>query len=231
MAATLVQSKTGGNGSTNPLTITFDSATAGGNMIEVSATGRVSSGTTGSISVADNKGNTFGQVVIAGTGSLETSIAKFYAYNISGGASHQVTITWTNFGSSVFGLVAEWSGLTTADPLDRFTATANQFASSITSSTTGTLAQADELVTCAAYARTGDGTWTLGGGYTNVVQSAALADEHKTVAGTAGVNGSWTYSATRTLGIALATYKIAAAGGILYPQLERRIRGLNRGLA
>lgn len=214
MAHALVQSKVGGNGVTDPTAVTFDNPTANGNLIEVAIGGRhANNANAASVSVTDDAGNTY--VECANTGNLSTALNDicwvYRAYNAS--PANTVTVNYTEVTTNLFVLIVEHSGLTTSDPLDQ-TATGGGLGTAVTTGNTGTLAQADELVTCYATARTGDGTWTVGATYSDTNTTAGqIAGEHKIVAATSAVAGAFTYSASRTWRAVLCTYLIDAGGG------------------
>lgn len=210
------QSKTG-TGTSSAVTVTLDSPSSSGNMIEVTVSGRVGATAPGSFAITDNKGNTYSLVVqsVGWVNTFGQSVAKYRAYNITGGASHEITATPTNIGSGIGVIAAEHSGLTTTDPNDQSAASSN-FGGSISSGNTGTLAQADELVTCGAFNRTGS-DMQPGSGYTEIasdIQSISkVSDEYKVVAATTAVAGTWSDATVASWGCVVATYLIAAGGG------------------
>ncbi|MDE2102481.1 MAG: hypothetical protein KGL39_34865 [Patescibacteria group bacterium] len=93
-----------------PLTLTYPSPTTSGNLLICVVT----QGSNSTISVSDNKGNTWQKAVDAGTPALLCEI--WYCPHCSGGSGHQVTITPTA-GGQVSAVIDEFSAVAKS-PLD-----------------------------------------------------------------------------------------------------------------
>ena len=112
--AAFVQGVTGNTAAT-PTTGTFGSTTTSGNLIVVT-TADDSGDVTNGIAVSDNKGNTYTKINhFAGV----STISNWYAYNITGGASHQISVAWSEAATGRVTFVAqEFSGILTTDPFE-----------------------------------------------------------------------------------------------------------------
>ncbi|MBN9522501.1 hypothetical protein J0H58_28930 [bacterium] len=229
MPVTLVQSKTAYPGGTStPAVATFDGATTTGNLIEVTVELRQDAAGGVTVAVTDNKGNTYSPAVTSGgAGAFSRQCVKFYCANTAGGGSHQITVTPSgSLANGSLGFVAdEWSGLAPSGPLDK-TATGTNTSTAVSTGSTGTLSQADELVTCGVGTAGTSVTYTPGVGWTQTAATTGLFNQYKVVAGTAAVSGDATASPSITWNAALATYKIAAGGG--GPAVAPIVAHLNR---
>lgn len=124
MAVAVVQTKTGTTTNDDVCVITFDSSTTSGNLIVVAV---ASSGLklTDVCLVTDNKGNTYsvGHAHQENSGSNSSHVWQQYTANITGGASHAVTITLTHAvgenAMSIRATIYEISGAATSNVLDR----------------------------------------------------------------------------------------------------------------
>lgn len=190
----------------------FGTATTSGNLIEVTVGFRPANAGE-SVTVSDNKGNTYVRAVVcpASPASFDFVVEKWYAKNIVGGSSHQVTVTQSGSNNTAVAFAEEISGLDTSAPLDK-TAIGTTFASSVTTASTGTLSQADEFATTGCYAQ-GANDPTVGGAFTslgagvsvgsnNYVESAYLV-----VSATTALTATWTTSGSATLSAVIVTYK------------------------
>lgn len=157
---------------TTTRTITLGSSTTSGNMLVAVYRGSEAA----SLTVTDNKGNTWVECVEGAA----SGIAIWAAYNISGGASHQVSFALSISNPNSGDIVAlEYSGMATSGALDYPSAiTGGQVSSFVAnqSVTTGTLAQNVELLfgTC-----TTPVAETAGSGYTMRIQQGSLSTEDK----------------------------------------------------
>lgn len=143
-------------------------------------------------------------------------------------AGDSATVTFTpSVSDAVAGGVLEYSGLT-ATPLDKTASnTTNSSATSIATGTTATTAQADELLIVVVGPHAGNNhpwvlsSWTAG--YTSQIEepeglngasSAAchIGDRIVSATGTYAATGTWS-PASSDAGAAIATFRIAAAGG------------------
>lgn len=195
-------------------------------------------------SVVDSKSNTWTQIDVEGTwGSAPGRSRVYYAKNITGGASHTFTL---NLGAAApCGIsVLEITGADTTAPLDQHNQN-RDISSPFTLSAGLTTTSAAELIASflggtsgsnpATHAETGLGSSTIQTATeeTNGVSFYTFAWATKIVAATGTFNPSWTESGNTTEAqVRLATIIAAAGGGggILLPQLERGMRGFERGM-
>ena len=243
MAAALVQSKTGEG--IDP-TVTFDASVTSGNLVEVTCN-QGDDANTLTFVVTDNKGNTYltNATTLRSTGASGTVIQKFYIYNVVGGASFAVSVDQSVNTNPIAVTIAEFSGVeTAADPLDKTAEGTNTNTTPITGSS-GTLSQADELVTYAVGSRlaalqTADPTaagFDRFATQTTTGEWGAQSAHYKVVAATTAVAGDGAL-ANQTWVTVLATYKAgtaaAAADHGLSALMDAEILGgggfVNRGL-
>jgi hypothetical protein len=210
----------------DPNTLTFGSSTTNGNFIVVVVTAWASSWA--SLSVTDNKGNSYGSYVVHSQASGGNHSCFIFACpNIAGGSSHQVTVS--NGGNVIYGAmwIAEFSGLATSSATDQ-TATTNASISSGATSysvSTAALSQADELAIAAIYcsdtldnAPIKTGSWNygfdIGSSSTGVFNGGGI---YEVLASTSAVTATWNFSNGTSSGstsanAAIATFKAAGGG-------------------
>ena len=203
---------------------TFSSPTTSGNTIVVLVSdyydGTTAGAGGGPWTVSDNKGNTYTSIVHDGSGSFG-GVEVFYAYNITGGSGHVVTVTAA--GSTFAETTAiEYSGLTTTDPLDVSQHSGYvTAASTFTSGNTASTAQASELAVgvvhyfSATVTATGDTGWTI---INTVVQpdnsdSQAVGERILSSAGAYAFSGSFSATPSFSTTTVVVTFKAAAGGG------------------
>ncbi len=117
MAVIHVQTKGLEFGSVTSAALTFDNPTVTGNFIAVGIVA-FKSGGPATFTVADNKGNSFLQAPSAGVDDGANFCAYvFRAFNITGGSSHQITVT-PNAAATISFAVSEFSGINTTSPDD-----------------------------------------------------------------------------------------------------------------
>jgi len=185
---TFVQSNSGNNAgtATTSLSVTLPSPTTAGNLIVAYVV--PGSAQPGSISIADNIGNTYAPATSTLiTNQCGMSQEFFYAANVAGG-NDTITATTANPGGMAL-VVLEYSGAATANPLDAQASSsqAGCVSSGSPSSAPVTTANANELIiTGAAVSATGL-VWTAGSGYTLRTATTfgfAVADQTASTAGT-----------------------------------------------
>lgn len=171
-------------------------------------------------SISDSKGNTYTQIQSevnnAGHGN---ACRLYYCQNGTGGAGHTATL---NMSPSAFGNVhiVEITGGALTGILDQAPAGLDDGASPFTSNTTGTTAQANELVL--AFTETGGTsgpgeTLTWGNSFTQI-DGQNDGSFHTSYAASLGVTSTGTYQSTFTSNQAseaitfIATFKEAAGG-------------------
>lgn len=229
-----VQTKQAQGVSATTVSATFTSSTTSGNAIVVGVAEFTAGGAFSSIT--DNKSNTYTVDAVSGTGG--TNKARVVsALNITGGSSHQVTAN-SGVGGFISFVADEFSGLATSSAADQSnTSTDGSAVTTHTVSSTGTLAQADELVFGMGAANSlGGGTITNGDGtYTSPsdhgIPGAAGENgiaAYKPVSATTAVDWtSWNTSAAAAAASALMTYKAAAAASTDAVPLYQSIGGFN----
>lgn len=219
MPISRVQTKSASVNPATTVSVTFDSATASGNLI-VLCVGNYYAGVNagGAWTASDNKGNTWASAGVHDVTSGKIQI--FYAANITGGASHQVTITVAGAATYTALTAVEYSGAATVSPFDQFAAsrtTASQAA--YASPATATTAQADELLVGfhhgfqATATPTPDSPWstaaTLNAGGLHV---QTVQDRIVSATGAYSSTGTWSAAGANHTD-AIATFKAAAGGG------------------
>lgn len=144
-------------------------------------------------------------------GVWRTEVTIWVAHNVAAGnTTGKPTFTAsTNEGHSVWHHMDEWTGMATSSSVDKTaTTSAADGAGAIATTATATLAQADEVVYCAAACRynylwNGDYDapgappttgFTVLQGTTNNATLLVAQSAYKEVASTAGVSASWAYA-------------------------------------
>jgi len=176
--------------------------------------------------IQDSKTNTWHQVGSELASSGTNKERTYYAYNITGGTLHTVQFTTTNV-TSTFPLifVSEFSGLATAsDPFDQNAGTTGS-STTPDSGTTGTRAQANELLygavangssgTVTYTAGSTPSTWTIptNGSEGNGASNATGAVEYLVVSSAGTDSAPMTISPTEAWTARVATFKDITAGG------------------
>jgi len=171
---------------------------------------------TGITSVTDSYGNTYTKAVgDAGT----TALSIWHAKNITGGASHTITINWNLVTTSKVSYAGqESSGLNTTAPLDvTASSSTGSPSATISSGTTAATSMASELVIVAGSWQDATVTASEGTGYTdlsgnNGLTLAMMAMESKAVTTTGTQSGTLPLRAsTNWIGV-IATFKAAGGG-------------------
>jgi hypothetical protein len=214
MAASVANARKANTSGANTTTTTSFTSTAGSTIwVGVSdASGQ------GSLTISDNKGNTYTQIGTTRTSGSGAQIRRFYCANIAGGAGHTVTATWgSNSDATVH--VLELAGVATAS-LDSAASAQADDNNPPWTVTSGTLAQADSI----AVAMTGTafaGTWSESSGFTvqtqegdnNLYWTGCAAS--RVVAATTALTPSFTISGGGSdCAVAVDVFKAAAAGGV-----------------
>jgi hypothetical protein len=214
MAGSVANARKANTSGANTTTTTSFSSTAGSTIwVGVSdASGQ------GSLTISDNKGNTYTQIGTTRTSGSGAQIRRFYCTNIAGGAGHTVTATWgSNSDATVH--VLELAGTDTAS-LDSAASAQADDNNPPWTVTSGTLAQADSI----AVAMTGTafaGTWSESSGFTvqtqegdnNLYWTGCAAT--RVVAATTALTPSFTISGGGSdCAVAVDVFKAAAAGGV-----------------
>lgn len=172
--------------------VTFSGSTVSGNMV----VGIYSGGST--LTCTDNKGNTFATVNATGDGGQHCA-----AYNVTGGASHQVTFAVTpSDGNPGHLIVLEYSGIATSSAFDQSCGNFG-FTTNI-SCTTGTTTAANSLVLGSMFISTL--TPTAGSGYTLRRSQGTIHAEDKTVSSTGAQVVNFSH-AEASAGITASTFK------------------------
>lgn len=217
MAIAYVQTITKTSTGSTPMTSSaFGSSTTTGNLIVVSVSDN--GGVTGGItSVTDSKGNTYTKIANEQDGS--STLSMWYAKNITGGASHTITIAWnTGLVSQASFTAQEFSGCDTTSPLDRYIGAHSSSTSPSSGATTATTTDAQLVVGGLAYFGTAV-TPTAGAGYSNLdsgaFTNANVGQESKVIASAAAQTATFTLSSSRDWSCGVATFKAAGAVGTM----------------
>jgi len=165
-------------------------------------------------SVTDSKGNTYTQVVTPQTTSSGSKLAMYYCANGTGGASHTATVNYSATAYSVVYLV-EVTGAASAsfDVTAKTVDTSSPFTVS-----TGTLAQADEVVITAVANDDGSSVNYTSSNTTIIGENNDTANywtgaiSKQVVASTSSFTPSFTLSAGTNLALITATFKAAGGG-------------------
>jgi hypothetical protein len=215
MAGSVANARKANTSGANTTTTTSFTSTAGSTIwVGVSdASGQ------GSLTISDNKGNTYTQIGTTRTSASGAQIRRYYCANIAGGAGHTVTATWgSNSDATVH--VLELAGVATAS-LDSAASAQTDDSNPPWTVTSGTLAQADSI----AIAMTGtafNGTWSESSGFTvqtqegdnNLYWTGCAAS--RVVAATTALTPSFTISGGGSdCAVAIDVFK-ASAGGTSY---------------
>jgi len=172
MSISQIQNKTfTGSGTT----ITFSSTPTAGNLVTVNvgALYAFDVGPGQSLSVSDNKGNTYSALVsITDDLSLDTYeaiIAVYRAFNISTGSSFTITLDSSAF-AQFEGSISEWSGIITTDPDDTINSTQSSSTTSDPAPGSITTTTQNSLVIAAAWVASPTSNINFGSpaGYTNL---------------------------------------------------------------
>ena len=191
----------------------FNSTTTTGNAILLGVTyGNVNP----TISVTDSQGNTYAQAIKTYDSSHNQGCAIFYALNITGGASHRVTV---HFGSSVAYLalgIHEYTGIASSSALD-VTAGKIGYGTALSSGSATTTANGDLIFGCGVEDSQGSGdTFTAGSGFTkrmDLGNTAAYADEDQVQIAAGLIAATWTLSPSRSWIADMAALKAAGSTG------------------
>lgn len=208
-------------GAVTSQTITTVNSSPSGALITVFAS--IQSGGVPYIGCTDSAGNTYtaaGSVQNFGSaGQVQIFVCENAAALASSGT---ITVTWTNAVKGVIGACST-TGIATSSSQDQYTspviAVPPPDPTTITTNTTGTLAQADEVafnVTCPWDRVSG---WTPGSGFTALLNSGGDADtelyvDYKITAATTALNSSPSWTNINTpmrVGTTLITFKGASA--------------------
>lgn len=190
---------------------TFGSSTVSGNAIgvitRVGAQGRTVTG-------SDNKSNTYAQAKNQ-TFNTGNELFGHYALNITGGASHQVTISISGAAASIRLTLHEESGVATSSALDQ---TNGNFGNSTAlDSGNVTTAQADEWI-FGGGGLDGDQTFTAGTNFGHLAASPSgggvqrQASEDRIVAATGTYSASFSIAGALDWGCIVLTFKAATGG-------------------
>jgi hypothetical protein len=117
-AAAYVQSLSHLDGDAFPNTVTSSFTSTSGNLLTMWVTWIALSGNCTDLSVSDSKGNTWSPAAAAITdGSF--CFRMYYAYNITGGSGHTITLSATSNLIEAYALIHEVSGILQTNPLDQ----------------------------------------------------------------------------------------------------------------
>jgi chitodextrinase len=211
----LIQHTSRDAGSTTSSSLALSTNTTSGNWIAVV----IRAGQAGqAFSVTDTRGNTYRQAVQLNETTDGTTLAIYYAENISGGAT-TVTVADSISGGTLRFAVLEYAGLALTNSLD---ATATGQGTSTTPATaSATLASAGDLVIGAVSAANPQ-TFTAGGGWTDEERvpaapntKLAVEDQVKSTAGSVSATG--TLSSSDSWGAIVAGFRAAGSAADTQP--------------
>lgn len=216
--ATFVQSKSSDMGSVTSGSITFTNTTVAGNLIvagaRVSATGRT-------LTVTDNKSNTFTQRNSQVQTTDGHDLFGQDSANIAAGASHQVTFAISGAAASVRAVIMEGNG-PTSTPFDKTTKAEADGTTLVSSGNTTTTAQANEWLVGLVSTAGGGATTTLTGGTGYNVREQVLSSgnlkiaiEERDVSATGTYPADGTLDGTDNYAAVVLTYKLG--GGAFAP--------------
>lgn len=181
-------------------TAAFGNPTTFGNTI-VGTIGDDSSANNNVAGISDSHGNSWKQV--ASLGAFDSG-SMWYAPLTGAGSNHTITIRYkTTFTTGINFVFQEFSGIV-AFGLDVAASSDNVANVSIASGTTATTTQANEVVVMGGQADASTITFTLGSGYTNLIQVAsatpnmAVTQQSKVVAVIGTQSGVITQSSAGT---------------------------------
>lgn len=214
MAVALVQTSTEiafASGTTGNVTVT--GVGAGNLLVCVVA----SNSNTPTVSVSDDKGNTWAEAVALGSAGVGRRASIWYAKNTAAGDT-VVTVTMSVSATAVNAFVYEVSGCDTTSPLDASSSLAE------TTTTTSHNCSADAtvidttaecFVCCASKGQGSFGTLTEGSGYTRTASASASSMFQRQIFGasTANERGAFTSGTSQPAVGAIAAFKVAAAAG------------------
>src|SRR4029077_19969080 len=186
---------------------TFVSPNTGGNAIILGVTfGNVNP----TITASDTQGNAYSQAIKTYDSGHRQGIAILYATNIKGGASNQVTVTFSGAVAYLALGIHEYSSLATTSVLDGIAGTTGSGSSPSSGSAT-TTASGDLIFGIAAEDSTGHGdTFTAGSGFTKRVDlgnAAAYADEDQTQISAGSIGATWTLAPSSSWIAGFAAFK------------------------
>lgn len=210
-----VQSTSAQRTGVSSTTLAYGSNLTAGNLAVVSLTYWAVSISSISWSVG---GSASPSLAVNNEGGSEVRSAIYYAANTSSGA-HTISVNLSGTNDITL-MVHEYSGIVTSSPLDK-TEVGNGTGTSITTATTTTLAQADNLVHSAVGHSTGSNiTLSAGAGFTrrqhqpDNAGALAGASEDQRVTATTGVAGTWTAgSSVSNWRAVVAVFKEDGGGG------------------
>lgn len=202
---------TTGNTTSGTTATAFVGSTTSGNLIVVT-TSDDSGATSNGISVSDSKGNTYTKALHTANAS---TLSMWYAPNITGGASHTVTATWSTAATGRVTVVAqEFDG--GFNTLDKSTSGAGSSTTPSSGATATTAAANETVVGGASYAGAAT-TITAGSGYTNLgtvsVANAGIGQESKVVSSTGAQTATFSLAASRAWVAGVLTFT-GAAGAV-----------------
>lgn len=183
----------------------------------------------GTLTFSDNLGNTYANDTTT-PDTLEDGVVIGSAKNLTTGGACTITFTMTDAANRIGIAAMEYSGFTGGAVFDQFNNSTGT-STSADSGATPTTTAADELL----IGGTSDGlgtsvTWTGSFSLLAANTTGRISSGDRIVAATGAYNATATLGASATWRCVIATYKAAGGGGVTYPQLERGIRGLLRGI-
>lgn len=222
MAAAHVQSTGVEHGTVTSGNLAFGSnVTAGGLLINVmrcSTQGRTHTTT-------DSLGNTWAQIFLVAAPGGQGDLSMHYAYNITGGAC-TVTSAISGGAAILRSVQSEYSGISTATPLDK-SASSSGNGTALDSTATATTTQANELLV-GAFIVGANGAVTAGTSFTiptgGIIPSGAgirCGTEYQVVSATGTYSATATDASTVNWAMGIATFKEPAGGATATMRVPR----------
>jgi hypothetical protein len=204
---TLVQSQMIEGSGLSSISVGFSSSNQAGNLIIAFV--RMSTNWE-TVTVTDSAGNVYADAVSQGQTVDGHQVHLFYAKNIAGAAANTVSALFSGTNNHPFLAIYEYSGLNTANPLDK-TAQGQGSSSVANSGMTAVTSNANELVFAAAgLPASYTGTATAGTGYAMLQQdtgASRAANEVATASSTASFAAIFGLSPSTNWSAIVATFK------------------------
>lgn len=218
MAISVVQRKAGqdSSGAGPSAVVAFTSNNTAGNAIIVILTGQDSTlalWTSDYPLVSDSQGNTYTQIYNSFNLANTTGTRAYVSFNIKAGAN---TVTQLDSSDPCVLMVYEVSGLASSSVLDQSATAVITTSTSFVSGNTPTTTIADELIIgIGATTNTTAQSWTLGAGYSNILQQTgaamSAATQERIVAATGAYSSTLTAASAGSGTATILTFKGAAS--------------------
>lgn len=164
---------------------------------------------------------------------------RIQIYSKTAGASESTAVTFTGLASSSSGgsslSIQEWSGMAASSQLDKTASTGRTSGTSISSGTTATLAQADEVAIAGVGLRSSSIAVSANNSFTvlnspSTTANAAnqVTDAYRILSATTGITTTFSWSGTIVAVAAIATYKVDVVAGGGFGASKLPLQGIGR---